>query len=282
MESYPFYSPVRIREALTARGAAPRKKLGQNFLIDRNYAERCAEVVASLSGTQKSVVEIGPGLGAVTHLLLEKGVTVHGVEIDPVLSAVLRGMWGEHPLFKLTEGDARDFLQTIEPGAFACICGNIPYYITTDLLLLALKLRPRHVVFLVQHDFARRILAANSESSLCVFVRNMAVVREEIRMSATGFFPAPGVDSSLIVLDLYDTGPKSNPLVLEKLLRASFLARRKKLSNSWKHTPSESLPCPLERLLEGAAAVGIDLTHRAEECAPEFYFALANWIDGTR
>lgn len=274
MGEFPFYSPVSINAALAGEGGAVRKRLGQNFLVDPNFARKIAAVVAEHGSGR--LLEIGPGLGVITNQLLDRE-GVEAVEIDPVLCRILRKEFADRPGFQLIEGDALVVLA--EAGRFGKglrIFGNIPYYITTDLLTTSLALDPSALTLLVQADFADRIVTGRSDSSLSVFVQNFGSWETCFRVPRGAFYPRPNVESALIRMEPRASGVHCRPDLLQQVLRKSFHARRKKISNSWKNAPGEIQP---DRLFLAAEALGIDTTQRSDEITPDAYFALVNWVD---
>jgi 16S rRNA (adenine1518-N6/adenine1519-N6)-dimethyltransferase len=310
--AYPYFSPVRIQNDLARLEAAPRKRWGQCFLIEpglidtmagRVLAGRRALLDAVPPDSAKAdapILEIGPGLGALTWPLLQQGANVAAVEIDPAMGRLLtelatspRGAGDTVPgALWLLAGDAREALAKLktgsvdfgqpgdahpyrlQPDAVRVVCGNLPYYITTDLLVACMNLPAlRAGYFLTQLEFAERIVAADARSSLNVYLRNFGEWRQTMRLKASAFFPRPRVDSAFIEFRAHDDGPRSDGGILQKVLRMSFGARRKKLSNSWKQDRRELLE--YDRLLAAAASVGVDVNLRAEAVPVEAYYRLA-------
>ena len=283
---YPFYSPRVIHETLSERGAAILKRRGQNFLTDPNQTRLIADTV--LENCPGPLIEIGPGLGALTHRLLLAGRQVRGLEIDPVLSDILAEELGAHfENFTLVRGDALKFLQDPEfvpgegPEERHSICGNLPYYITTDLLMACLSRGGfRQGVFLVQTEFARRAASDDAESSLTVYLANFGEWRIALKVPRGAFNPAPAVESAVLVFSAYPEGPRTDPVSLEKILRMSFGGKRKKIQNAWKKShPKHFDP---ELLKQTAESLAIDVDRRAEELSFESYYKLASEIIKTQ
>jgi 16S rRNA (adenine1518-N6/adenine1519-N6)-dimethyltransferase len=147
---------TEIRAALDSRGLRPLKQLGQNFLHDQNLAKWLAEHAAAGLPAGATVAEIGPGLGALTSVLLGKDLHLIALEKDRGLCVFLRERFAPEIAagrLDLREGDALELLPRIETAP-TVICGNLPYYISTPLLMESLRLPgvPARLFFLVQKE----------------------------------------------------------------------------------------------------------------------------------
>ncbi|HEV3270688.1 MAG TPA: 16S rRNA (adenine(1518)-N(6)/adenine(1519)-N(6))-dimethyltransferase RsmA [Candidatus Methylacidiphilales bacterium] len=231
---------TEIRAALDSRGLRPLKQLGQNFLHDQNLAKRLAEDAVAGLDPGANVVEIGPGLGALTSLLLGKNLHVIALEKDRGLCLFLRDHFGPEIArgsLDLREGDALEALPRLEAAA-AAICGNLPYYISTPLLMECFRLPgvPARLFFLVQKEVGQRLAALPGNKvygSLSVLAQtgyDVALVRT---LPGSVFYPPPEVESVAVRLT-----PRAQPLVVPAdrgrfaaVVRRGFSQRRKKLSN---------------------------------------------------
>ena len=231
---------TEIRAALESRGLRPLKQLGQNFLHDQNLAKWLADHAAAGLAESATVVEIGPGLGALTSGLLAKNLRVIALEKDRGLCVFLRENFAaeiSRGQFDLREGDALDLLPRLGLAP-AVICGNLPYYISTPLLMECLRLPgiPARLFFLVQKDVGQRLASAPGSKiygSLSVLVQagyEVALVRT---LPGSVFYPPPEVESVAVQLT-----PRSRPLVnpadranFAAVVQRGFSQRRKKLSN---------------------------------------------------
>jgi 16S rRNA (adenine1518-N6/adenine1519-N6)-dimethyltransferase len=229
-----------IRAALDSRGLRPLKQLGQNFLHDQNLAKWLAEHAVAGIEPGASVVEIGPGLGALTSTLLEKNPKLIALEKDRGLCVFLRERFAveiARGSLDLREGDALEMLPQL--GATpAVICGNLPYYISTPLLMECLKLpgNPARLFFLVQKEVGQRLASLpgnKTYGALSVLVQagyDVSVVRT---LPGSVFYPPPEVESVAVQLM-----PRATPLVapadrerFAAVVQRGFSQRRKKLSN---------------------------------------------------
>ncbi|HWP67933.1 MAG TPA: 16S rRNA (adenine(1518)-N(6)/adenine(1519)-N(6))-dimethyltransferase RsmA, partial [Rectinemataceae bacterium] len=280
-----YDSPSSIKTFLEAEGLAMSKRFGQNFLIDRNARER---LYASLGTTGPATIwEIGPGIGAMTDILLEKGNRVTAFEIDYGFVRVLQSLFGENPSFSLVEGD---FLKTWKSRAGAdlspapampdVIFGNLPYNAALGIIadLLENAWVPAKMVFTVQKEAARRIVAVPGTKDYAAFsVLCSSVCKTKILydIGATSFWPQPRVTSSVVVLT-----PRPDPVAggdrmgFSRFVRSSFSSRRKTLRNNL-NALDRALA---EHLDETLAKMGLPSDVRAEALTPEqlssVYFSL--------
>jgi len=231
---------TEIRATLTARGLHPLKQLGQNFLHDQNLAAWLAERAVGAIDPAAVVVEIGPGLGALTSRLLEKKLHLIALEKDRGLSVFLREKFAaeiEQGRLDLREGDALALLPALEIFP-AVICGNLPYYISTPLLMECMKLpgAPARLFFLMQKEVGQRLASGPGSKiygSLSVLVQVGYQVSLIRTLPGSVFYPPPDVASVAVQLT-----PHASPLVAVEervrfaaVVQKGFSQRRKKLSN---------------------------------------------------
>jgi len=235
----------------------PRKRFGQHFLHDPRILEK---IVDALSLQESDfVVEIGPGEGALTRLLLEKTPQLELIEIDRDLAAYLSSQ-----KFKVHEADALEFDYSIFPRGVR-IVGNLPYNISTPLLfhLARYAERVRDMHFMLQLEVVERMVAAPSTPEygrLSVALQARFRMKKLFNVSKGAFRPPPKVESAVVRLE-----PLAQILHLdEDLLRRAFSARRKTLRNA----------------LPGIdfAALGIDPGLRPENLSPQDYARLSGAI----
>lgn len=211
----------------------PRKRYGQHFLTDQKSLERIVEALAPESSD--TVVEIGPGRGALTDLLSHRSGRLIAIEIDRDLVEHLRARYDGKPVVEVVEGDALEADWGALAGKDYLLAGNLPYYITTPLIFRILATpRPKRAVLLVQREVAQRLVAApgsDDYGALTVNVQVTTSVRVVSRVSAGAFHPKPKVDSSIILLM-----PLVEPLLgadeeepFRRFVQAAFGMRRKTL-----------------------------------------------------
>lgn len=252
---------------------SPVKTLGQNFLHDRNLARWIVEK-AELSPADY-VVEIGPGLGALTEFILESGARVLAIEKDQRLADFLRKRFGESRL-EIIHGDALEFdVRQLFAEPRVKLLGNLPYYIASQLLLKFTKY-PSPIslwLLMLQKEMARRISASpgTSDYGALSLVLQLQYRVEFLRsVPATVFVPAPDVDSAFVLIAprRADELPPHDPETFFKLVRQGFSQRRKQLRNLLrKEIPGWD---------EAAATIGFDPRARAEELSLEQWIALSN------
>lgn len=258
----------------------PKRSLGQNFLVDPNLQRKIVDALEP--DAEDVVVEIGPGRGALTAHLAGRVRRLVAVEKDDDLAAELSARYAGDPGVVIVRGDALE----IEPAALgivpadAKVVGNLPYNITTPLLFRLLEpgWRPRRLVVMIQREVADRILAepgGKEYGALSVGIRAMADVERLFAVGRNAFRPVPNVDSAVIRI----TPRRPPPLTpdeeadLRELTRAVFGQRRKQLQKVLRTVPAYGLEAAEAERLE--AEVGVDLTRRPEELAPETLVELA-------
>ena len=251
-----------------------RKRLGQHFLTDRRTLERIVEAVAPQPG--ETIIEIGPGRGALTDLLIERAERLVAVEIDALLVPVLRTRYASRPHVTIVEGDILGLsLPSLAEGAWALV-GNVPYYITTPIIFQALRSpRPSRMVFLVQREVAERVAAPAGDDAygaLSVNVQALADAELVARVPAGAFHPRPKVDSAILRLT-----PRERPVVLpeeevgfSRLVQGAFGQRRKQMRRVVRELYGVG-PEEAERVL---AACDIGITARPETLRPEDFACL--------
>lgn len=255
------------------------KRFGQHFLDDQAALEDIADAVRA--GPDDVVVEIGPGRGALTEMLLERAGRVIVVEIDRQLAARLRERYRGNPRITVVEGDilAVRFADLVD-GPFIVV-GNVPYYITTPILFHALQAPlPRRCVFLVQREVAERIVATpGSRQYGALSVNVQAVARGEIVRGVPpgAFSPPPKVESSVVRLTPLETTliPVEELAEFRTFVLSIFGMRRKQIANVLRAVRRVSLE-EANRIL---AAEGIDPQARPETLSP---VQLASLMRATR
>jgi 16S rRNA (adenine1518-N6/adenine1519-N6)-dimethyltransferase len=231
---------MNVRRLLREFDIQPKKSLGQNFLVDQRALERIVE--AAELGPEDIVLEIGPGLGALTRLLAAEAERVVGVELDQRLVEVLRQTLTNLPNVEIIHGDIlelnpADLLEQQGNNFQYKVVANLPYYITSAIIrhLLTAEVRPKLMVVTVQLEVARRITAEPGEMSLlAVSVQFYGRPRIVARIKAGAFYPSPQIDSAVIRIDLddYPVVEVDDVDSFFEVVRAGFAQRRKQLRNA--------------------------------------------------
>ena len=258
----------------------PRAKraLGQNFLIDPNVQRK---IVAALgAGPGDEVLEIGPGVGALTRHLAGRVRRLVLVELDNALAARLREEFAGDPSVEVVNEDVLDVpLEriTADPGRLKVI-GNIPYNITTPILFGLLERRPRPaaIVLMVQREVADRILepaGSKTYGALAVGVQAVADVSRVMNVSRDAFRPIPDVMSSVVRIVPHDP-PRLTPddeAALRELTRAAFQQRRKQFQRILR----DAYHLSVDDVAQVGRAAGMDLVQRPETFSPQKFIDLA-------
>jgi len=219
--------------------AKPKKRLGQNFLFDRNVLKKIS-AAADLQATDV-VLEIGSGRGELTSQIAPKVSAVLAVEIDPELSSELAENLKKHPNVRVIEADILKVnLAKLAPAAAKLkVIGNIPYYISTPIIARLFKYRRviSAAYITVQKEFAERVTAeagSDDYGSLSCFAQFYARPKRVFNISKNCFFPRPKVDSALLELDFSHKNalPHGVKKRLFQIIRSGFNKRRKTLRNS--------------------------------------------------
>ncbi|MFP3041647.1 16S rRNA (adenine(1518)-N(6)/adenine(1519)-N(6))-dimethyltransferase RsmA [Treponema primitia] len=233
-----YDSPQALRSYLDGKGLGMRKQFGQNFLINGDARRKLLDALEIRSGDK--VWEVGPGLGAMTAGLLERGALVSAFEIDRGFITALGEFFGDNPGFTLIPGDA---LKTW-PAAFTGLetagyfLGNLPYNIAATLLADFIEKNCffKRMVITVQREVARRMAAQPGSadySSLSVLCASAYTVHPLMVLKGASFYPAPKVDSQGLRLELRtDIDPAAYPPSFRPLVRGLFSARRKTVKNN--------------------------------------------------
>lgn len=226
------------REALAAAGLRPQKRWGQHFLCDAPVARRIVETAEV--GPRSVVLEIGPGLGALTEELAARAKRLYLVEIDRGLAAQLTARYAEDPRVRVVVGDVLGLpLDQVVPESDVTVVGNLPYNIATPVLFQLLEMRARfpRAVLMLQREMAARLAARPGGATYgvtSVLVQAFAQVRVAFGVSRQSFLPRPQVDSAVIdlrwtVAPRVDVGEVD---VFRAVVRAAFGRRRKMLRNA--------------------------------------------------
>lgn len=273
-----------VRNFLKKSGIRPKKRLGQNFLIDEHVLERI--ITAAEVTNDDLVLEIGAGLGHLTSKLAEVAKRVIAIELDDVLFNELQPIYAKTPNVELIKAnvlklDLAGLLQS-DSREHTKIVANLPYYITTPILLKLLELRLliQTCVLMVQEEVAQRIVAPagnRTYGSLSVVVNYHAEPEIILKVPATSFYPRPKVDSALLLLKMRETpkcSVKSEELFF-RVVRGAFQHRRKTLRNALIHS---SLSIPSETLDAAFRKLQLDSQRRGETLSVAEFADLANCL----
>jgi 16S rRNA (adenine1518-N6/adenine1519-N6)-dimethyltransferase len=274
-----------LKAIMAAKGIRPQHRLGQNFLVDERILDRIVE--ASRAGPDDLVLEIGPGLGSLTQRLAAKARRVVAVELDRNLVQILEEMLVPyHPNVEIIQGDAgRIDLQgllaeRLAPGQKARVAANLPYYITTPLVmrLLEEELPLESIVVMVQKEVAERMAAppgGKVYGALSVAVQYYTEPQIVTNVSRGAFLPPPDVDSAVVAMNIRSTPPVDvSKGLFFRVVKAAFGQRRKSLGNAL----SAGLSIEKAEIQTVLAQVGIDPGRRGETLSLQEFASIARNI----
>lgn len=270
-----------VAATLRALDVRPSRKLGQNFLVDPRVAERIASVaLAPGARPPGALVEIGPGLGALTERLAQSGRALTAVELDLRLAEHLEALLRPYPAARVVRGDILEQrLDALAPGTGpVTVVANLPYAITSPAIAWILAQGPRveRAVLMTQREVAQRLAAkpgTKEHGSFTVFVALHAAVEVSFRVSPGAFHPRPDVDSIVFVLTPrpYPGSTAGERTAVERIVRAATGGRRKTLANALGH--GLGIGADAARALLGRA--GVDPARRAETLSVEEWLRVA-------
>ena len=259
-----------IKKILSEHGFTFSKSLGQNFLINPTVCPRMAEACGADCDT--GVLEIGAGIGVLTAELAKRAKKVVSLELDTRLIPVLAETLGEFSNVEVLNADVLklDLNKLIDDcfqGMHVAVCANLPYYITSPVIMALLESRipVDAVTVMVQKEAAARLCApvgSRDAGAVTVAVNYYAQAEKLFDVSAGSFMPAPKVDSSVIRLNIRKEPPVevSDEKFFFRVIKAAFGQRRKTASNSL----SAGLGIPKDKVSSAIAAAGFDPSVRAE------------------
>ena len=277
-----LWRPATIKEVLGRHGFRFSKALGQNFLIDPRVCPR----MAAESGAAEcaGAIEVGPGLGVLTYELAQVAKKVVAIELDQRLFPVLGETLADCPNVELVQGDVlkldlHALIQEKFGGQEVCVCANLPYYITSPVIMGLLEggLPLKSITVMVQKEAAERICAQPGQracGAVSVSVHYHSQPQVLFGVSRGSFLPPPNVDSAVIRLDLRREPPVqvADEGWFFRVSRAAFAQRRKTAANSI----SASLGLPKAQVEAALGAAGTPANARAEQLSLEQFAALAN------
>jgi len=273
--------PPRHRSAPAGLPRA-RKRLGQHFLVDRTVLDRIADALAPTS--VDTVVEIGPGRGALTDLLSARAKRVVAIELDRDLVPYLRDRYRKAGNVEVIERDVLEISLGEVAGGDYLLAGNVPYYITTPILFQALEPpRPLRAVYLVQREVAERVVAppgSRTYGALSVNVQGFAHAELVGHVPAGAFRPPPAVESAILRVT-----PREIPVVdasiereFRTLVQEAFGLRRKQMRRVVRTIASLDADSADRALV----AASVDPESRPETLSPEDFARLLTALRSLR
>lgn len=273
----------RVKDLCRRYGFTFSKGLGQNFLVNPTVCPRIAELGGAAPET--GVLEIGVGFGVLTVELAKRAKQVVAVEIDeslrPVLAETLEGYSNIQLIFSdILKLDLPKLIQTEFAGMDVVVCANLPYYLTSPILmaLLEQRLPIRSITVMVQKEAAQRLCAEMGTrecGAVTAAVRWYSEPKVLFQVTRGSFLPPPNVDSTVIRLDLRQEPPvQTDEAFLFSLIRLAFSQRRKTLANP----VSSGLHIPKAKVIAALETIGAKPSARAEELTLLQFAALADQL----
>lgn len=274
-----------IKRLMEEANISFRKEFGQNFLINRmipeDIADNCTDEEESL------ILEIGPGIGCLTQELAMRYKKVLAVEIDKGLIPVLDKTLAEFDNVSVVnedimESDIQGLIDEHSDGMPVSVCANLPYYITTPILMRLLECGAKFktITIMVQNEVAARLVAKPGSSdygAITAVLGYYGCAKKLFKVPASAFMPAPKVDSAVVRIDLYDKpryAPKSEKLFRD-LIRAAFEMRRKTLVNAI----SAKLPqFNKDKIINSLISLDYKADVRGEKLSTEDFVNLSNLL----
>lgn len=273
-----------VRSILSRHGFHFSKKPGQNFLVDPSVCPRIAEEGNAAPGF--GVLEIGPGIGTLTQQLALRAEKVTSVELDQRLLPILEETVGEFDNLHILHGDILQFdvpqlLEQEFPGMHVAVCANLPYYITTPILMHLLESGAPidSITVMVQKEVAEKLQApvgTRNSGAITAAVNYYGTVEMLFTVPRDSFLPPPNVDSAVIRIDVQKryAADTKHPKHFFAMLKNGFSQRRKTLVNSLSATMHYEKPVLLDALRE----LGLSETVRMENLTMEQLVALSNCL----
>lgn len=271
---------MRLRELLEkarSRGVLPKKGLGQHFLLSEGVVVKILQGAGV--GPEDVVLEIGPGIGALTFALAQRAKKVIAVEVDRALCEFLREKAQGLPL-EVVEGDFLSWdLEVLREYGRVKVVSNLPFFISTEVLF---RLLENHGLFsdltlMFQWEVAKRITArpgSKDYGALTVMTRLYSEPRLLFKVKKGAFFPPPEVDAGVVKFSLHEP-PKGDIDFLRGMVEGLFSLRRKTVLNALRHMTGLERE-ELEGMLLG---LGIDPMRRPEAISPEGFLGLAKALE---
>ena len=218
---------------------SPLKRFGENYLIDGNVKDKI--IAETLAGSHDTILEIGPGFGALTFDLASSAARVFAVEKDKKAFEILKDLVKDGlPKLKVFNEDILEYdLNKVFMGDKIKVVGNLPYYITTPVIEYIIENRKiiESALIMIQKEVADRLLAppgSKDRGSISCFVQYYTKLEHLCAIDRNSFYPVPGVDSSLLRLNILDKPAQHvrDETVFFKIIRGAFDQRRKSIINS--------------------------------------------------
>ncbi len=278
-----------IKSLMADAGITFRKEFGQNFLTNQMVPEDIADSCADNAETM--ILEIGPGIGCLTQELAIRYRRVVAVEIDRGLIPILSKTMAEYDNVTIINDDIMKvdleaLVSEYSGGLPIAVCANLPYYITTPILMRLIEsgVKFSSITVMVQNEVANRLVAKPGTAdygSITAEIGYYGIAEKLFKVSRGCFTPVPKVDSAVVRIRLFDR-PRynvKNEKLFHELIRAAFDMRRKTLQNA---ISAKLTQYTKDEVLEAIRAIGHDDKVRGERLSTEDFINLANTLTAIR
>ena len=259
-----------INDIVKGLGISPNKDLGQNFLVDPLVCEKIANALEL--NEKDDALEIGPGLGSLTHFLVNKSNSFEVVDIDTRMCNFLSTVYSEKEA-KITNDDIRN----VDVSKYTKIIGNLPYYITTELItfLVEKSANCEKMVFMIQTEAIDRFLDESGKEygAASVLCHLLGTPKRLFSVKASAFYPAPKCGSTVFEIKLNKEIDREKMIAVYKMTKQLFLNRRKTLLNNLGGYMGNK-----EKAASIITELCLPLTVRPEEIKPNTYIKLYNLV----
>ena len=274
-----------IKSLMADAGISFRKEFGQNFLTNRIIPEDIADNAADTP--ESLIIEIGPGIGTLTQELAMRYRRVVAIEIDKGLIPILNKTLADYDNVSVINEDVMKcdlhaIIEKYSDGMPVAVCANLPYYITTPIVMMLLEsgIKLSSITVMIQNEVAARLVSKPGSSdygAITAVLGFYGEARKLFKVSRGCFIPMPKVDSAVVRIDLFKEAkytPKNEKLFRD-LIRAAFEMRRKTLQNAI----SAKLPhINKESVISALDSIGHDINVRGERLSTEDFVKLSDFL----
>lgn len=260
-----------INEIVTKASLRPDKDYGQNFLVEPSI---CEKIVDALNIEENdTVLEVGPGLGSLTHFISERNVKYDAVDIDPRMVNFLRVIYQDFANVNIIENDIRKH----DVSKYNKVIGNLPYNITTETIqfFLTNATSVKRIVFMIQSETLNHFIDVSGKEygPVSVLLHLLGNIEKLFTVKAGSFYPAPKCSSVVFAINIDETKDRESAIGTFKLAKSLFLNRRKTIQNNLVNTLKDK-----ELVTKLCANLNINPLSRPEDLSPETYLAIYRYL----
>lgn len=261
-----------INEIINKASLRPDKDYGQNFLIEPMISQR---IVDALNIEENdAVLEVGPGLGSLTHFISEKTAQCDAIDIDARMVIFLNIVYQDFPNVHIIENDIRKH----DVSKYNKIIGNLPYNITTETIqfFLSKAVNAKRMVFMIQSEALNRFIDVKGKEygPVSVLLHLLGNIEKLFTVKAGSFYPAPKCSSVVFAINIDDSKNRKDATGAFVLAKNLFLNRRKTIQNNLLNVVKDK-----DLVLKMCSDLNINPLSRPEELSPEMYFKMHRYLN---